>query len=237
MAKFKAGIAFAQIKGSIGGTTFSQNANGVYIRNRSKPSNPRSVKQQAQRQLTGSIAGNWKAADQLSFASQTAYYPYIDSIGETKTYTAYQLYLKANQNALACGGSPILRMGTFRSLPFIDSLSVAILQASGGSILLSGLIDGDNQVPAGFALQVFASYPQTQGQTSNNIQYKKIAVIGAGSSGLNAVSIESEYENTFGAGWREAEANGLVVVFKFYLVDLSTGMYNSAGYITRSEIS
>lgn len=57
LVRFGAGIADA--RGSIGGTTFSRCAGGSYMRNRTKPVNPRTALQNTRRQEVASLAKHW----------------------------------------------------------------------------------------------------------------------------------------------------------------------------------
>jgi len=113
MASIKTGAGVALIRGSIGGTVFSQNANGAYSRNRSKGSNPNTIKQQFQRNSFGAQSRAWKTlseADQQTWVSQAPNYPYINRLGETGRYTGFQLYVKVNNALNGVGVTPLSSM-------------------------------------------------------------------------------------------------------------------------------
>lgn len=90
MARILFGGGVAQIRGSIGGTTYSKNANGAYARNRSQPANRNTLAQQGVRNIFGSIARRWKVltlSQQASFIDLAASYPYVNSVGLSSVYT------------------------------------------------------------------------------------------------------------------------------------------------------
>lgn len=79
-ATIKLGGGVTGIRGSIGGTTFSHNAGGDYIRNRTKPINPRSPLQNTRRAFLARCAKAWsnelepqERTDWLAYAKGTTW--------------------------------------------------------------------------------------------------------------------------------------------------------------------
>lgn len=99
MAKILFGGGVTAASGSVAGNVYSRNANGAYIRNKGIPTNANSLAQQSARAAFTIAAKLWQTlsvAQKQSFADQVPNYPYIDSLGQSKTYTASQLCSAVN---------------------------------------------------------------------------------------------------------------------------------------------
>lgn len=59
MAKIKFGMMMTDARGKLGGQVFSKNRSGAYVRTKVTPVNPRSISQQANRSLLGSLSSLW----------------------------------------------------------------------------------------------------------------------------------------------------------------------------------
>jgi hypothetical protein len=97
--KYKSPL-FSQASGSIGGTTFSHNRGGMYVRSRATPTDPGSARQQTLRAAMGSLAPYWGetlTADQRNawrdYAANTAF---VNVLGDTVYLTGQQQFLRAN---------------------------------------------------------------------------------------------------------------------------------------------
>lgn len=109
MALFTSSV-FAEIRGSIGGTTYSRNKAGAYTRNRTKPINPSTAKQAAVRaQFSVSAAGySMLTAVQVATWQEFALtYPQKNSVGLEYIPTPKQCYVQLNQNLQSIGETPI----------------------------------------------------------------------------------------------------------------------------------
>lgn len=127
MARVKFGQGVADMRGSIGGTVFSRNANGAYTRNRTTPYNPNSVSQQVVRSSFGDVSRDWRSlseTEQSSWTDQAPNYPYTNSLGEASVYTPFQLFQKVNSQLVLIGLS---KLGTMVApLPIIGMSSSSI---------------------------------------------------------------------------------------------------------------
>lgn len=100
MALIKLGGMIAEIRGSVGGTTFARNRGGAYARNRSVPLNPASVAQARVRQVFGDLAQRWSQT--LTPAQRGAWETYADnvplpnSLGELRNVTGLNMYQRSN---------------------------------------------------------------------------------------------------------------------------------------------
>jgi hypothetical protein len=201
MAKFLPGIAFAQIRGSIGGTVFSANSNGVYTRNRSKPVNPNTQAQQDARNLLSGVASSWKLltdAQRQTWKDQVANYPYIDSLGQIKQYTAMQLYMAVNQRLTNAGLAMISTIGAPVSIPELQALT-ATGDVSDSKLEVTVTINGSTTTPANTRVNVYATAPLSAGKSFlARPDFRRIATINA--STPTPINLYTNYVNVFGAG-------------------------------------
>lgn len=106
MARIKYSALVSDIRGIVGGNVFSRNKGGGYVRTFVKPNNPQTEAQQIQRLILGSIATEWR---QLTEQQRTNWnlaaldFPYKDKLGEDKTYSGQQLFMKLNSTLVAIG--------------------------------------------------------------------------------------------------------------------------------------
>lgn len=99
MAKFTAGPTVASISGSIGGTTFSHNRGGPYMRRRGIPVNPASARQLMRRAALGTISQNWQTLtrpQQDSWTNWARQNPIVDTLGQSILMSGQQSYIKLN---------------------------------------------------------------------------------------------------------------------------------------------
>ena len=109
MALVKLGGGVVEMRGSIGGTVFSRNRFGAYARNRSKPVNPNTPRQQAVRSIIALLRSMWFGTltqDQRdAWASYADNVPMMNRLGETQHLTGYNMFCRTNavgqQNGLA----------------------------------------------------------------------------------------------------------------------------------------
>lgn len=93
----------AEIRGTIGGTTYSRNASGAYIRNYVKPVNANTVKQQAVRNQFSTISSAYRSLSlrqRQTYKDMSQFYPKVDSVGNTVFSTPSQLFARLNGTLL-----------------------------------------------------------------------------------------------------------------------------------------
>ena len=111
MALVKLGPLVAEIRGSIGGTTFARNRGGAYARNRSVPLNPSSTRQQAVRAVFADLSVVW--SNTLTQAQRDAWdnyadqVPLINALGESRKVSGLNMYQRANTLLLDTGGTRV----------------------------------------------------------------------------------------------------------------------------------
>jgi hypothetical protein len=100
MANILFGGGIADARGSIAGTVFSKNRFGSYIRNRTKPVNPNSPRQQAVRNILAYVVNYW--SQQLTNDQRAKWDVYADNVnwqnklGQTVKLTGFNHFCRCN---------------------------------------------------------------------------------------------------------------------------------------------
>lgn len=97
-----------QMSGSIGGNTWSNNKGGQYVRQRTKPTNPNSTKQQAARAIMATLTHNWGSltdAQRGAWKAWAGLNPSIDTLGNTILLSGQQAYISLNARLVAVGAT------------------------------------------------------------------------------------------------------------------------------------
>lgn len=139
MAKFTPGPAVAGISGSTGGTVFSRNRYGAYMRYRAIPVNPSTVYQQVQRSVIGALSQQWQGLDEenrKAWVTWAQNNPISDSLGFQQILTGHVAFVKLNTRVLRMGG-------TLLTLPPIAAPPAGLMEleveayASNGAVKLA----------------------------------------------------------------------------------------------------
>lgn len=102
MARFLPGPTIGQISGSIGGSTYSHNRSGMYIRDRVKPVVVNSFYTSIQRTTFQMVTSAWRsltAAQRLSWEMWAHNNPVTDVLGQSQILTGHQAHQKINITA------------------------------------------------------------------------------------------------------------------------------------------
>lgn len=104
MALIRTGGGIQQISGSMGGTVFSRNRYGAYMRARSVPVNPNSAAQQAVRSDLAYLVEQWSAvltvAQRAAWAVYAASINFTNALGETIKITGFNHFIRSNVSLL-----------------------------------------------------------------------------------------------------------------------------------------
>lgn len=110
-ALLKLGAMVADIRGSVGGATFARNRGGAYVRNRTVPLNPSSVRQTQVRAAFGDFSQRW--ATLLTQAQRDAWdlyaenVPIPNSLGEPRNVGGLPMFQRGNTLLFDTGASPV----------------------------------------------------------------------------------------------------------------------------------
>ena len=120
--KFTSSLIVAA-SGSVGGSTYSRNRYGNYIRNRAMPVNPNTEFQAIVRNFMSQLVASWTesltGAQRDSWITYAANVPVTDKIGQQQFLTGQNHYIRSNLPRLQAGlaqvftGPPTFDLGTF----------------------------------------------------------------------------------------------------------------------------
>lgn len=97
MAIISPGPLAAATSGSIGGTVFSHNKGGAYVRNRSIPTNPDTASQQNVRAILSAQSQSWSdrtAAERAAWEQWASQNPITNALGDSILMSGHQSYIK-----------------------------------------------------------------------------------------------------------------------------------------------
>jgi len=241
MAKFISSL-ITEASGSVAGTTYSRNKNGSYIRNKSVPVNRNTLAQQAARTVFGGVSSQWKSLtpnQKASFENQIMAYPYVDSLGQTKYYTASQLFKSLNNSVRQLGLDPITNLPSPVSMLSITDFEAVVSQAVSASISISSISFSDGQitdVPTGFQLAIYATDIKSDGFTSPKNSDFRLITSAAEGVDVTALAMESNYTAVFGNGWQNVVNLNGKIWFGAKLVAVTTGQRNNSYRMSQANI-
>ena len=238
MARIKFSSLVNDIRGSVGGVTFSRNANGAYTRNRTKGTNRKSVGQLSVRALFTGLSSayrNLDSAAKQSFMDQAKNYPYKNKVGIASQYTGNQLYMKLN-STLHQSGLPIIDtcIAPISLIPTVQGTYNAS-QFSALFVMLNYKYLVDGIVPVGQAVAVYATPMISPGVSmAATPNYRKIFVAPAGfdfNQIASSLLVQTGYENVFGSNWSiYPKSVGSQIFFKFKDIGTDTGQSGKSDY-------
>lgn len=150
MAIITTGSGVASISGSIGGTTFSRNRGGAYMRTRAVPTNPNTAQQQAVRSLVAQLAALW--TNVLTAAQRTSWETYAENVllpnalGQQINIGAVAHYIRSNVTRLQAGLTGLTRID---DAPVVfnlgDYTAPTVVSATGSSDVVSVGFDNTDE--------------------------------------------------------------------------------------------
>lgn len=105
MAIFTPGPAVGAISGSVGGSVFSHNKGGPYIRNRTIPTKATSEYAMTTKAEMTQVSQAWQsetAATQVAWREWAKTNPITNALGQSRTVSGHVAYIKLNATLLAC---------------------------------------------------------------------------------------------------------------------------------------
>lgn len=119
MALLKLGGIITSISGKLGGNILGSGINGNYIKSNSYSQQHPSALQSKQRTQLYPVTQIWRTLNSTQkalWAAETVNYPYVNRVGDTVEYTAYQLFCYLNLNLQLIGQAHILVPATYEAL-------------------------------------------------------------------------------------------------------------------------
>jgi hypothetical protein len=219
--KISLGAIVVAVSGKLGGHVGSRNRGGAYLRTRVKPVNPQSAAQMAVR---ASFALNTKAWSSLTEVQRSAWngatslMQRVNSLGNSFLLSGKALYQSLNNNLAAIGvaaisSPPVPGAGfSFTTMAIVADVSLATIIATFTAA-----------IPATHKVIVQATPPVAAGVTYVKNLYRQISALSNANN--SPQDLTAVYEAVHG-DWLTA---GQVIYFRFYAVDVATGIKNLAG--------
>jgi hypothetical protein len=195
MAKIKFGALMVDARGKIGGTVFSRNRGGAYMKNKVTPLNPQSSFQSAVRSAFAFISSGWlelTPAQRESFNSQVTNYQTTDIFGDLKSPSGKALFQRLNTNLANFG------LGQLFVCPLPKGVPAPISVSADGSV-------GDEELNVSFVLPdninvvdvlVEATAPLSVGITNAKNRFRKFHV--SLNNDGSEINLYTEYVARFG---------------------------------------
>ncbi len=164
MALVKFGGGIVQMSGSIAGDTFARNRYGNYVRARTKPTNPNTIRQQQVRSALALLTVRWSQT--LTAANRTAWNLYganvtmKNRLGENVFLTGFNHFIRSNAIPARLGQLVINAGPVIFELPETDPTMTITASEATQQITVNFDAGLDWSSEAGAVMQFFMGQPQ-----------------------------------------------------------------------------
>lgn len=162
-----------EMSGSIGGNTWSHNKGGQYVRQRTTPTNPNSVRQQKARSYLSTLTHGWgalTAAQRNAWTAWATANPVVDTLGQTFVRSGQQAYIALNARLLD-------QSLTASSAPPISSAPNAPTSVTISSNSATTLLVAFTPTPLGTGIKL-VSWITPPGSAGRNPNFKQARLCG-----------------------------------------------------------
>lgn len=162
-------LEYGDIRGSIGGKVYSRNRYGPYIKNRVKPVNPNTARQQAARLNFSDIAEHWSstltAAERTAWNLYGASVPVVNRLGQQIYLSGFNHFIRSNTPIKQVAGIVVEAGPTIFTLPesdgsFVPTISEATQLISVAFDANKAWVDEDEAY-----MYIHMSQPRSPGRT------------------------------------------------------------------------
>jgi hypothetical protein len=161
--KFKSQIA-TQVSGSVGGTTYSHNRGGLYMRARAIPTDPGTERQNVMRTFLGLLSNAWltelTATQRNAWNLYAANVPLLDVFGDPVFVSGQNHFIRSNSTRLQGGGNATFDAPVIFTLGLFTAPSITVDVSSGTSLGFTTTDEWANEPGAG--LMIYMGKPQNQ---------------------------------------------------------------------------
>lgn len=176
MAKIKwSAVGITNASGKSGGSVFSFNRAGAYVRRWAKPVNAQSQRQQAMRSMWGTVSQHWGSvltADQRSAWSEEAKEIQVsDGFGDVRNMTGFTYFMRVNFNRLHSMGLGLLTLPLPKeTLPNFGQVSLVSFDTTDREIAVQ--LENGGQTSSVTVTVAMALEPQGQGLSIGSVKNK-----------------------------------------------------------------
>lgn len=218
MALLTFGTNITQARGSAGGSVYSRNKGGAYLRARITPANPKTVAQMKVRNTFAANAKAWSgtltAAQRLAWTNFAIANPLVNILGATITVSGLAMYQKLNQVLAQIGSANISDPPADLSVPANGAATGITMDSTTGVFTI---VTAAQVTAAGMRYYVFATKALPPGRQPGTSDFRYITTVAAVAA-ATTLDISVGYYNTFGAGTPGANVGVLVAT-----VNIATG--------------
>jgi len=180
MANVKYGGGVTDIRGSIGGTTFTRGASGAVARQRVKCINPNSNSQSARRAVVSALSQQWsklltptERADWNAYAAGTNF---LNKVGDTIQISGLACYIRSNTLRLQMGLASTA-LAPITTGQAAGTVAVITATVSDGKIHIAEPSAGFDKSVAGEYIAVFVAAPMNPGRVSSPRGWKYLTKV------------------------------------------------------------
>jgi len=216
MASIKFGDFVVAAAGKIAGHIYSRNKGGAYSRTWVKPTNPKTTKQLAVRNILSALSQAWRGLTQTQrdqWTGATTNFKIKNRIGDIITQTGNGLYVQLNKNLSDIGVAAISTPPVPTAVGYLTALSVASAEGAGTIVATFTKVGFTNT-----AVKVFATPALSAGVNSPGTNYRQIGY--SASDEASPFNIQTSYDAVFGG----VGAAGQKIFVKLVPVDANTGI-------------
>lgn len=204
MALVKYGAGIVQISGSIAGDVHARNRFGNYIRPRTKPVNPRSIRQEAIRSILSHLAEYWHGT--LTPLQRAAWEVYAAAVamknrlGETIYLTGYNHFIRTNGSHVTWSGIVLPNAPVILNMPEQDDALVCVEEGIAGQSF-NFECNTDGWAPNGDPKMIILLYqgiPQLASRNFFDGPWRYMGVINATEGALGSATKDASF--VFGLG-------------------------------------
>jgi len=219
MAKIKLGALAQDVRGSIAGNTFARNKGGSYVRQKSSPTQPRTIRQLEQRAILSNVSGAWKAlTDEVRNAWNVfaANNPITNVFGDSILLSGHGAYVQVNSLRLTIGlassDTPPVTGGAVPAAVTVDTL---VAEEDDKSLTVTTAA----QSAASGGYMIWATRGMSTGRQNTESDFRYAGYVAASAAAV-AASVDPLAKNPlldFVAGQKvtvyvdRIDANGLIV--------------------------
>lgn len=161
-----------ELSGSIRGNTYSHNKGGAYVRGRTIPTNPTSVKQSAARAILATLSSQWStitAGQRADWELWAGVNPVVNRLGQAFQRTGQQAFVGLNARLLQAGGTAVLTCPATTAPGDLLTLVVTATAPTGISAAFT-----TTPLAAGERLLLWQTLPQSAGTNPNRRQSRLV---------------------------------------------------------------
>ena len=219
MAIIIPGVAVSQMSGRVGGTIFSRNRGGAYMRNGSIPSTVTTWFAQHIKAITAAQSQAWADLDdeiQEQWREWATQNPVINRLGQSRTLSGHQAFVKLNARLVYAGftaiTSPPIGAAPAPFAPDSVTLDVATKKAE--------IAYTPTPAPAGVAVQIYAYLANSPGVSY--VKNRLALVYTSDAPAASPANIWPDLEARFGT-----PQVGQILHFALRALDTTTGLVSA----------